>query len=60
MKKAFILALAIIFTSLVFTSCTENTITDDEEFVLQTQATDKEDSTTPNSNGGTTVDPDED
>jgi hypothetical protein len=51
MKKVFILVVVVVFTSLFFTSCTENIITDDEELVFQTQATDKEDSVNPGGSG---------
>ena len=51
MKKVVILVMGIVFTSLVFTSCTENTITDDDQLILQTQATDKEDSVNPGGSG---------
>ena len=60
MKKFNILAVAILFITLAFTSCSETPVTDDEQVILETQAIDKEDSTTPNSNGGSTVDPSED
>ena len=60
MKKFNILAVATLFVTLAFTSCSETPVTDDEQVILETQAIDKEDSTTPNSNGGSTVDPSED
>ena len=60
MKKMYAFAIGIVWTLLVFTSCTENTISSDDETILETQAIDKDDSTNPNNNGGSTVDPDED
>ena len=60
MKRLFILAIGILFVSSVFTSCTENILTDDELLIMETQAINKEDSTNPNNNGRSTIDPDED
>ena len=37
--------------SSVFTSCTENTLLDDDQIILETQAIDKDDSTNRNNNG---------
>ena len=45
MKKFNILAVATLFVTLAFTSCSETPVTDDE-VILETQAIDKEDSTT--------------
>ena len=60
MKKLCIVVIGIILTSLVFTSCTENTLLDDDQIILETQAIDKDDSTNPNNNGGEEVDNEED
>ena len=60
MKKFNILAVAILFITLAFTSCSETPVTDDEQVILATQAIDKADHTNPNNNGGSTVDPSED
>ena len=60
MKKLCIVVIGILFTSSVFTSCTENTLLDDDQIILETQAIDKRDSTTPNSDGGEEVDNEED
>ena len=60
MIKLCIVVIGILFTSSVFTSCTENTLLDDDQIILETQAIDKRDSTTPNSDGGEEVDNEED
>ncbi len=60
MKKLCIVVIGFLLTSSVFTSCTENTLLDDDQIILETQAIDKRDSTTPNSNGGEEVDNEED
>ncbi|NQY00809.1 MAG: hypothetical protein HRT70_06720 [Flavobacteriaceae bacterium] len=60
MKKLCIVVIGILLTSSVFTSCTENTLLDDDQIILETQAIDKRDSTTPNSDGGEEVDNEED
>ena len=60
MKKLCIVVTGILLTSSVFTSCTENTLLDDDQIILETQAIDKRDSTTPNSDGGEEVDNEED
>ena len=60
MKKVFLLVFGLLLASSVLTSCTENTLTDDDQTILETQAIDKDDHTTPNNNGGSGVDPDED
>ena len=57
MKKFNILAVATLFVTLAFASCSETLVTDDEQVILETQAIDKEDSTTPNSNGEEDVQP---
>ena len=41
MKKLFIVAIATLLTSSVFTSCTENTITNDEQIILEIQGIDQ-------------------
>ena len=60
MKKLCIVVIGILLMSSVFTSCTENTLLDDDQIILETQAIDKRDSTTPNSDGGEEVDNEED
>ena len=60
MKKLCIVVIGILLTLSVFTSCTENTLLDDDQIILETQAIDKRDSTTPNSDGGEEVDNEED
>ncbi|WP_435263049.1 hypothetical protein [Tenacibaculum sp. nBUS_03] len=55
MKK---LLLLLFVCSLAFVSCTDNT--EEYEQQYQTQATEKDAETTPNSDGGSTVDEDED
>lgn len=52
MKKLVNSVIRILFVAIVFTSCTENILTDDEQLIFETQAIDKKDSTTPNSDGG--------
>ena len=46
MKKFNILAVATLFVTLAFTSCSETPVTDDEQVILETQAIDKADHTT--------------
>ena len=60
MKKICIVVIGILLTSSVFTSCTENTLLDYYQIILETQAIDKDDSTNPNNNGGEEVDNEED
>jgi hypothetical protein len=60
MKNFIYSLIGIVCTTLVFTSCSENIITDDDQVIFETQAIDKKDSTTPNSDGGEEVDNDED
>ena len=43
MKKFNILAVATLFVTLAFASCSETPVTDDEQVILETQAIDKED-----------------
>ena len=50
----------ILLTSSVFTSCTENTLLDDDQIILETQAIDKDDSTNRNNDGGEEIDNEED
>ena len=57
MKKFNILAVAILFITLAFTSCSETPVTDDEQVILETQAIDKEDASNPNNDGGEDVQP---
>ena len=42
MKKFNILAVATLFVTLAFASCSETPVTDDEQVILETQAIDKE------------------
>ena len=57
MKKFNILAVATLFVTLAFTSCSETPVTDDEQVILETQAIDKEDASNPNNDGGEEVQP---
>ena len=57
MKKFNILAVAILFITLAFASCSETPVTDDEQVILETQAIDKEDASNPNNDGGEDVQP---
>ena len=41
MKKLFFAAITILFASSFFTSCTENTITNDEQVILEIQGIDQ-------------------
>lgn len=53
MKKLVNSVIRILFVAIVFTSCTENILTDDDEqLIFETQAIDKKDSTNPNNDGG--------
>ena len=55
MKKFNILAVATLFITLAFTSCSETPVTDDEQVILETQAIDKEDASNPNNDGGEAI-----
>ena len=57
MKKFNILAVATLFATLAFASCSETPVTDDEQVILETQAIDKEDASNPNNDGGEDVQP---
>ena len=57
MKKFNILAVATLFVTLAFASCSETLVTDDEQVILETQAIDKEDASNPNNDGGEDVQP---
>ena len=57
MKKFNILAVATLFVTLAFASCSETPVTDDEQVILETQAIDKEDASNPNNDGGEDVQP---
>lgn len=60
MKKVLALIFGLFLVLSALTSCDNKITEDDELFFQHTQAIDKDDSTTPNSDGGTTLDPDED
>ena len=60
MKNPIYSLIEIVCITLVFTSCSENIITDDDQVIFETQAIDKKDSTNPNNDGGEEVDNDED
>ena len=60
MKKLCIVVIGILLTLSVFTSCTENTLLDDDQIILETQAIDKDDSTNRNNDGGEEIDNEED
>ena len=51
MKKLFIVAIATLLTSSVFTSCTENTTINDDQLIFESQGIDKEDSVNPGGSG---------
>ena len=57
MKKFNVLAVATLFVTLAFASCSETPVTDDEQVILETQAIDKEDASNPNNDGGEDVQP---
>ena len=52
MKNFIYSLIGIMCITLVFTSCSENIITDDDQVIFETQAIDKKDSTNPNNDGG--------
>ena len=47
MKKLFFAAITTLFASSFFTSCTENTITNDEQVILEIQGIEHSESTMP-------------
>ena len=52
MKNFIYSLIGIVCITLVFTSCSENIITDDDQVIFETKAIDKKDSTNPNNDGG--------
>lgn len=60
MKKVLLSVFGLFLVLSALTSCDNKITEDDELFFQHTQAIDKKDSTNPNNDGGTTLDPDED
>ncbi len=60
MKKVLVFIFGLFLVLSTLTSCGNKITEDDELFFEQVQAIDKDDSTNPNNDGGTVIDPDED